>query len=137
MYGTVIMPSADCNYCKFEMDKLSPIINKGESALYEIKTNLENSHKEEDIVENLYVLDRMLDNGVKGIDNLYPTLSKFNQTNSPNIQTFLAGIYRKIKVPDAFGPLCAMLIRNSINPPNDAHFDPNEEIGGAILDYLA
>ena len=137
MYGTVIMPSADCNYCKFEMDKLSPIINKGESALNEIKTNLENSHKEEDIVENLYVLDRMLDNGVKGIDNLYPTLSKFNQTNSPNIQTFLAGIYRKIKVPDAFGPLCAMLIKNSINPPNNTHFDPNEEIGGAILDYLA
>ena len=137
MYGTVIMPSADCNYCKFEMDKLSLIINKGESALPEIKTNLENSHKEEDVIENLYVLDRMLDNGVKGIDNLYPTLSKFNQTNSPNIQTFLAGIYRKIKVPDAFGPLCAMLIRNSINPPNDAHFDPNEEIGGAILDYLA
>ena len=137
MYGTVIMPSAECNYCKFEMDKLSLIINKGESALPEIKTNLENSHKEEDVIENLYVLDRMLDNGVKGIDNLYPTLSKFNQTNSPNIQTFLAGIYRKIKVPDAFGPLCAMLIRNSINPPNDAHFDPNEEIGGAILDYLA
>lgn len=137
MYGTVIMPSAECNYCKFEMDKLSPIINKGENVLPEIKTNLENSQKEEDIVENLYVLDRMLDNGVKGIDNLYPTLSKFNQTNSPNIQTFLAGIYRKIKVPDAFGPLCAMLIRNSINPPNDAHFDPNEEIGGAILDYLA
>lgn len=137
MYGTVVMPSAECNYCKFEMDKLSPIINKGESVLPEIKTNLENSHKEEDVIENLYVLDRMLDNGVKGIDNLYPTLSKFNQTTSPNIQTFLAGIYRKIKVPDAFGPLCAMLIRNSINPPNDAHFDPNEEIGGAILDYLA
>ena len=25
----------------------------------------------------------------------------------------------------------------SINPPKDCPFDPNEEIGGAILDYLA
>ena len=79
----------------------------------------------------------MLDNGVKGIDKMYPTLSKYNDTKSPNVQTFLAGIYRKTKVPDAFGPLCSMLIKNSINPPKNAGFDPNEEIGGAILDYLA
>ena len=60
-----------------------------------------------------------------------------NNTKNPNIQTYLAGIYRKIKVPDAFGPLCVMLIQNAINPPQNCHFDPNEEIGGAILDYLA
>ena len=47
------------------------------------------------------------------------------------------GIYRKIKIPDAFGPLWTMLIQNSINPPKNCPFDPNEEIGGAILDYLA
>ena len=136
MYGTVIMPHKNINYCQFDMAKLSPIIEKGEKVLPEIKTNLETSKSEKEVIENLYILDRMLDNGTKGIDTLYPTLAKFNQTNSPNIQTFLAGIYRKTKVPDAFGPLCAMLIRNSINPP-DSNFDPNEEIGGAILDYLA
>ena len=37
----------------------------------------------------------------------------------------------------AFYLVCAMLIRNAINPPKDCNFDPNEEIGGAILDYLA
>ena len=137
MYGTVIMPNAEYNYCKFDTEKLSPIITRGEYALPEIQANLEKSQKEEDVIENLYILDRMLDNGVKGIDKLYPTLSKFNNTNSPNIQTFLAGIYRKTKIPDAFGPLWAMLIRNSINPQQDVFFDPNEEIGGAILDYLA
>jgi hypothetical protein len=68
---------------------------------------------------------------------LYPALSKYNQTKDPNIQTYLAGIYRKTKVPDAFGPLCVMLIQNAINPHKNCHFDPNEEIGGAILDYLA
>jgi hypothetical protein len=30
-----------------------------------------------------------------------------------------------------------MLIQNSVNPPKEKPlFDPNEEIGGAILDYL-
>ena len=119
------------------MEKLTPVICRGEKGLPEIKDNLEKATCEEEVVENLYILDRMLDNGVDEVASLYPTLSKFNQTNSPNIQTFLAGIYRKTKVPDAFGPLIAMLVRNSINPPQDAYFDPNEEIGGAILDYIA
>ena len=94
----------------------------------------------------------MLDEGNKDVAELYPTLSKYNNTTSPNVQTFLAGIYRKTKIPDAFGPLVAMLIRNSIaQSVGAAHvnnksanpiylpptFDPNEEIGGAILDYLA
>jgi hypothetical protein len=30
-----------------------------------------------------------------------------------------------------------MLIQDSIHPIKDANFDPTEEIGGAILDYLA
>lgn len=66
---------------------------------------------------------------------MYPVLARFNNTTSPNIQTFLAGIYRKIQVPDAFGPLVKMLIQNSMRPQT-ANFDPNEEIGGAILSYL-
>ncbi len=137
MYGTVILPNKTTNYCQFDTEKLIPIINKKESALPEIEKNLKSSNDEKEILENLYILDRMLDNGVKGIEKLYPTLSKYNNTNSPNIQTFLAGIYRKTKIPDAFGPLFAMLIRNSIKESNNEYFDANEEIGGAILDYLA
>ena len=97
---------------------------------------LKNSNNEDQITESLYILDRMIDNGTKGIDKMYPVLSRFNKTRSANIQTFLAGIYRKIQVPDAFGPLVSMLIQNSINPQKSV-FDPNEEIGGAILSYLS
>ena len=86
----------------------------------------------------MYIVDQMIDSGVKGVDKMYPTFSRFNQTKSPNVQTYLAGIYRKTQVPDAFGPLVCMLIQNSINPPKTPqYFDPNEEIGGAILSYLA
>ena len=102
-----------------------------------IKASLENPTSEDEIVEDLYILNRMLDEGEKKIADLYPTLSKYNSTKNPNIQTFLAGIYRKTKIPDAFGPLCVMLIQNALEPHKNCHFDPNEEIGGAILDYLA
>ena len=135
---TVSFPNQYQNYCTF--DKIVyERANEGEKQLAVIKSELNQPKDENQIIEDLFVLNLMLDNGVdkNKISKLYPTLSKYNDTKSPNIQTFLAGIYRKTKVPDAFGPLVKMLIQDSINPPQDAHFDPTEEIGGAILDYLA
>ena len=135
MVQSVSYPNQDRNYCLFDRDKVN-----AKKDINVIKTSLENPKSEEDILESLYALNLMLDEDDKFISEakeLYPTLSKYNDTKSPNIQTFLAGIYRKTKVPDAFGPLCVMLIQNAINPHKDCHFDPNEEIGGAILDYLA
>lgn len=126
---SVSYPNQYRNYCVF--------VNTPEKSLEEIKTSLRNPKSEDEVLEDLYTLNLMLDRGETGAETLYPELSAYNKTKSPNIQTFLAGIYRKTKVPDAFGPLVAMLIQNSINPPEDANFDPNEEIGGAILDYLA
>ncbi len=130
MLNSVSYPNQTRNYCVFDESRLK-------TNLDEIKTSLENPKSEAEVLEDLYALNLMLDEGNKDVVTLYPTLSKYNNTKSPNIQTFLAGIYRKTKVPDAFGPLCVMLIQNAINPPKDCPFDPNEEIGGAILDYLA
>lgn len=135
MVQSVSYPNQDRNYCLFDSNKVN-----AKKDINVIKTSLENPKSEEDVLESLYALNLMLDEDDKFISEakeLYPTLSKYNDTKSPNIQTFLAGIYRKTKVPDAFGPLCVMLIQNAINPHKDCHFDPNEEIGGAILDYLA
>lgn len=139
------LPTCHRNYCTVDWNKLNPIVAQGEQALPYIKQSLAQSNDEKEILENLYTLDIMLDNGVKGIDKLYPELSRFNDTKSPNIQTFLAGIYRKTQIPDAFGPLVNMLINNCVSDAlNNAHgikqqkcFDPNEEIGGAIISYLA
>ena len=129
---TVSYPNQYRNYCIFDEKRISERKN-----LEEIKASLKNPKSEDEVVEDLYILNRMLDDGEKGVETLYPELSKYNNTKSPNIQTFLAGVYRKTKIPDAFGPLVSMLIQNSINPPKEAGFDPNEEIGGAILEYLA
>ena len=130
-------PNRQRNYCVFDQQKVDYFVKQKENALPYLASILSNSNNEAQITETLYIMDRMIDNGTKGIDKLYPIFSRFNNTKSPNIQTFLAGIYRKTKVPDAFGPLVKMLIQNSINPPKEPQlFDPNEEIGGAILDYL-
>ena len=129
---SVSYPNQYRNYCLFDENRIQERKNLGI-----IKSSLENPQSKDEVVEDLYILNRMLDEGEKGIEELYPVLSRYNDTKSPDIQTFLAGIYRKTKIPDAFGPLISMRIKNSINPPQNAGFDPNEEIGGAILEYLA
>lgn len=133
-----ILPSAGRNYCIFDKNEVDYFVKQKELALPYLTDILTHSNHEGQVTETLYIIDRMIDSGTKGIDKLYPIFARFNDTESPNIQTFLAGIYRKIQVPDAFGPLVKMLIRNSIKPHNpNQFFDPNEEIGGAILSYLS
>lgn len=131
------MPNAYRNYTVVDQNKVDVFVKQGENALPYISDVLQHSNNEAQITETLYILDRMIDNGTKNVDKMYPVLSRFNNTKSPNIQTFLAGIYRKTQVPDAFGPLVKMLIQNSLNPNPQAFFDPNEEIGGAILSYIS
>ncbi len=134
----VIFPSKGQNYCKFDEVKVLYYLSQKEKALPYIDSVLKQTDNEQEVTESLYIVNRMLDNGVKGIDKMYPIFARFNDTKSPNIQTYLAGVYRKTKVPDAFGPLVKMLIKNSISEEKSTvNFDPNEEIVGAILDYLA
>lgn len=132
------LPNSQRNYCIFDKNEVDYFVKQKENALPVLTDILEHSNNEAQITEVLYILNKMSDEGTKGINNMYPVLSKFNNTESPNIQTFLAGIYRKTQVPDAFGPLVKMLIQNSLKPNNSFEaFDPNEEIGGAILSYLS
>lgn len=157
------LPTAQTNYTVFDQNKVNYFVSQKEQALPYLKQVLQTSQDEKQIVEALYIVDRLIDNKTKGIPAMYPILARFNNTDSPNIQAFLAGIYRKTQVPDAFGPLVAMLIKNSMNQNSgkmqggkDAKmqnklavpyqlinsstlqpsFNPNEEIGGAILKYI-
>lgn len=134
---SVQMPTARRNYAIFNQERVDYFVKQKEKALPFLNDILINSNNEAQVTETLYILDRMIENGTKGIEKMYPSFSRFNNTQSPNIQTFLAGIYRKIQVPDAFGPLVNMLIKNSQKPCQDMVFDPNEEIGGAILSYIS
>ena len=135
-YQPCQLPSGTRNYTLVDKNKVDCFISQKEAALPYLADILVHSNNEEQITETLYIIDRMADTKVKGLDKLYPVLSRFNNTTSPNIQTFLAGIYRKTQIPDAFGPLVKMLIQNSIRPQT-SNFEPNEEIGGAILSYIS
>ena len=131
----VHLPDYTRNYVIFNQNRVNSILEQAEHALPVVDEFLKTAQDERQITEGLYVLDRMIDNKVQGADKLYPTISRFNDTNSPNIQAMLAGIYRKTLVPDAFGPLNKMLLRQTFYP-NSPFFDPTEEIGGAILEYF-
>ncbi len=129
------MPDLTRNYCIFDYELVNKIVDKKEAALPFLAGFLASANGEAQVTEALYTLDRMIDKGVKGIEKLYPAISRFNDTQSPNIQVHLAGIYRKTQIPDGFGPLMKMMLRQTFYP-NSPYFDPTEEIGGAILDYL-
>ena len=129
------LPDETKNHSILNYPLVDELVFHKEAAITPILEVLKSTTNEKVIAEGLYTLDRMIDAGVKNIDKTYPVISKFNNTTSPTVQTLLAGIYRKTQVPDAFGPLCSMLIRDTLSP-NSPYFDPKEEIGGAILEYL-
>ena len=135
----VQLPDNQRNYTLFNQDRVNRCVAQREQALPRLKHVLRTSTDEKEIVESLYIVDRLIDNKVKGIPRMYPIFAKYNDTKSANIQTFLAGIYRKTQVPDAFGPLVKMLVQNSAKPVANqtSAFDANEEIGGAILAYIS
>lgn len=130
---TTMLPQGERNYCLFNQNKVNYMVSQKKHALPQLKAILQTSTDEKEIVEALYIVDRLIDNGTKGIPAMYPLFEKFNDTKSQNIQSFLAGIYRKTQVPDAFGPLVKMLIQNS---NTQVKTPANEEIGGAILEYI-
>ena len=132
-----ILPEQGRNFCIFDKEEVDYFVKQGENALPVLADVLIRSNNEAQIVETLHIMNKMADNGTKGIDKLYPYFARFNNTTSPNIQTYLAGIYRKTQIPDAFGPLIQMLIQNSMHPKENQLFNPNEEIGGAILSYIS
>ena len=131
----VSLPNYYRNYCTYNKQRTNQIVEQREKALPMIDAFLKTANTEEQVLDALQVLDKMLDKGVKGVDKLYPSISRFNNVTSPNVQVMLAGIYRKTLIPDAFGPLNKMLLRQTYIP-NSPFFDPTEEIGGAILEYL-
>ena len=133
--NNVKLPDETRNFATYDTKLADKIIAYKQEGVVEVGKFLNKATTEKQIVGGLFILDRMIEADVKGVEKLYPVISKFNNTTSPTAQSLLAGIYRKTQVPDAFGPLMKMMIRNSLLP-QCPYFDPTEEIGGAILDYV-
>ena len=135
-YKKAQMPTANRPYSIFDQEKVDVFVKNGQRAVPKLTKMLQNAKTEDEIVEGLYIADRMIDSGVKNMGNLYySAFSRFNDSRSANVQTFLSGVYRKTQNPDAFGPLVKMMCDNFKSPPK-ASFDPNAEVGGAVIQYL-
>lgn len=132
---TFILPDEKINYSRFDEKLASKIALYKEKSVKPVIDMLKTAEKERDITAGLFLLNRIIDAGAKNVGDTYPIISKFNYSKSRNVQVMLAGIYRKTLVPDGFGPLMTMFLNNSQNPIQ-IPFDPNEELGGAILEYL-
>lgn len=123
------------NYCIYNDMRVNALAKNPEISLPLLKEELKKPQEEDKTLETLAVLDKIADNSPELVKPLYPELSRFNDTNSPDVQVMLSGIYRKILVPDAFGPLLKMLHKQITNP-SSKYFDPTEETGGAVLEYI-
>ena len=130
-----VLPDDKRNYSSFDERLAQKIASYKDVAVKPVTEMLQNSSDEKNVTAGLFLLNRIIDAGAKNVADTYPIISKFNYDKSHNIQVMLAGIYRKTQVPDAFGPLMTMFIKNAQNPVQKP-FDPNEEVGGAILEYL-
>ena len=132
-----ILATKEKPYCQFDQDKVDLFVNAKEKAIPTLTKMLNEAKTEEEKTEGLFIANQMIAAGTKGMDKMYyGTFSKFNEDRSPNVQSMLSGVYRRILVPDAFGPLMKMLVTNILVPQKDAPFDPNESIGGAILEHI-
>ena len=132
-----VLATKEKPYCQFDQKKVDLFVNAKEKAIPALTKMLNEAETEEDKTEGLFIANEMIAAGTKGMDKMYyGTFSKFNEDRSPNVQSLLSGVYRRILVPDAFGPLMKMLVTNILVPQKDAPFDPNESIGGAILEHI-
>lgn len=129
------LPNEEVNHALFDEDLAQKIAMQKENAIKPILKMFNEKKDEESITAGLFLLNRIIDEGVKNVGDTYPVISRFNYHPSHNVQVMLAGIYRKTLVPDGFGPLVTMFLKNA-HTPIQIPFDPNEEIGGAILEYL-
>ncbi len=130
-----VLPDENCNHAKFDENLVQKIASYKEKAIQPVTDMLAKTDNEKDATAGLFLLNRIIDAGAAGAEKTYPVISKFNYSKSPNIQTMLAGIYRKTLVPDGFCALMTMYVENLPNHKTKP-FDPNEEICGAMLAYL-
>ena len=62
------LPTNDRNYTYVDPNKVKYFVAQKENALPYINDVLQHSNNEEQVTETLYILDRMIDNGTKGVD---------------------------------------------------------------------
>lgn len=129
------LPDEKYNYSRFDEELAEKISSYKDGATKPVVKLLSQTEDETRVTAGLYLLNRIIDAGAKNAGDYYHVISKFNNSDSANVQTMLAGVYRKTQIPDGFASLMTMYLKNLKNQKTKP-FNPDEEICGAILAYL-
>ena len=71
-YSSCRLPQGSRNYALFDQNKVDCFVSQKENALPYLADILIHSNNEAEITETLYIIDRMADEGVKGLIKCIP-----------------------------------------------------------------
>ena len=111
-----------------------------EQAIPALSLLLNNTSNTATILETLHTATVMAENGVTGLEALYPAASRFNHHIDPAVQVHLARFYGKINEPKAVGPLLTTAIHYAANQYPTGSYAASqftEEAGKSFLTQLA
>jgi hypothetical protein len=111
-------------------------VSKGENGLGELAFRIKHPENLPALCQDLFIAQQHAERKTPFTEKLFGETWVYHTSQNPYIQVFLAGFYRALNAPQAYGPLLAMLYRNAFDRSLKP-FDPNEEIGGALLSLQA
>lgn len=116
------------------------VVNMREGALPALNLLLSSTSRTATILEALHTATKMAENGVQGVERIYPVAARFNNHIDPAVQVHLARFYGKINEPKAFGPMLSTAIHYAANQypmGSYAAYQFTEEAGAALLNQIA
>lgn len=123
-------------------DLIESLAQQGTRVLPELHQLLNTSNHRLQLVEGLYLAQRLAEKRVPGVNQLYASTTRLHLTTDPLLQVYLAGFYRHIDEPAAYGPMMEMMIRHSQRPLwerqreiQQTGINAVEEIGGTLMAY--
>lgn len=125
---------------QYDEPLVQTVVNLREGALPALNLLLSSTSRTATILEALHTATRMAENGVQGVETLYPVAARFNNHIDPAVQVHLARFYGKINEPKAFGPMLSTAIHYAANQypmGSYAAYQFTEEAGAALLSQMA
>jgi hypothetical protein len=118
---------------------IESLVKSGASVIQPLYTLLNSSMNTLQIIEGLYLAQRLAEEKAPQIKQLYMATTRFHYSQDPLIQIYLAGFYRKLKAPETFGPMASMFLRQAQYPfpQYPSTLNPLEEMGGTLLQQIA
>lgn len=125
---------------QYNLPLVQQVVSLREKALPALNLLLNSTSSTATIMEALHAATLMAENGVQGVEKLYPAAARFNHHIDPAVQVHLARFYGKINEPKAFGPLLTTAIHYAANQYPAGSYAASqftEEAGKSFLNQLA